>query len=133
MPAHLNLGREGEALALKHLLGLGYEIVACNWRKGSYEIDFVCVDGDEVVFVEVKTRSSNVHGLPGQALDRNKARSLIRAAVHFLNDRDWWSRPCRFDLVSVLMHGTGRTMEHEKNVIDASAALGRGHSSWQPW
>jgi putative endonuclease len=133
MPAHLKLGRRGEDIARRYLTSLGYEILAVNWRKWRWELDIVCLDKDELVFVEVKTRSSCEHGLPGQAVDKNKASALVKAAGLFLTDRNWWHRPCRFDLVSVLFSDTGISLEHEENIVDFSLSVGRGHTSWQPW
>ncbi|MDH2442733.1 YraN family protein [Amnibacterium sp. CER49] len=59
-----DLGRRGERLAADYLAGLGYRIIDRNWRCPSGEIDLVAVDGDELVIVEVKTRSSTAFGDP---------------------------------------------------------------------
>ena len=57
MPApHLQLGREGEAAAAALLTGKGYAVIARNYRTRGGEVDIICLDGDTVVFVEVKTR-----------------------------------------------------------------------------
>lgn len=125
--AHLILGREGEAAAEALLVGAGYRVEARNYRTRGGEVDLICLDGDTVVFVEVKARG------PGSRLDRPeeavtpaKRGRIARAAAAFLSERDWWDRPCRFDVVAVTIHGGRRTATHLPDAFGLEDALGTG-------
>jgi putative endonuclease len=123
---HLELGREGEALAALLLTGKGYRIVARNYRTRGGEVDLVCLDGETVVFVEVKTRGPGSLARPDQAVTGTKQGRLVRAAAAFLSERDWWERPCRFDVVAVVVRGGTRTATHLANAFGVSDALDAG-------
>lgn len=106
------VGRYGEQLAAAHLEAAGLVVLARNWRCREGELDIVAQDGDEVVFVEVKTRSSLAFGSPGEAVDRVKAARLRQLALRWLAaarerepERRWAS--VRFDVVSVLRRRSG--------------------------
>ena len=137
MPAgHLRRGRTGEVMAAAYLDCQGYTILAHNWRSRKGELDLVCSQGEDIVFVEVKTRKESDFGLPGDALTAKKKHGLMRAASLYLSRNDLWSRPCRFDLLSVSIQDRGCIIRHDRDVVSFSEngqALGGGHSHWQPW
>ena len=134
-------GNFGEDIAAGYLRKLGMEIVARNWRKGSYELDLICLHEGTLVFVEVKTRSANSFETPAEALNSGKRKSLMRAVMEYLYETDLWERPCRFDLVSVVTENSRQEVEHIEDVLkfdtgsDKSGrhALDCGHTPWQPW
>ncbi len=103
------LGLAGEQAAAEALVRLGYRILDCRFRRRVGEIDIVAVDGDVVVFVEVKTRSGTGFGHPAEAITATKRRRMARAAQTYLGRKGREERPCRFDVVEVLA-GTGRRM-----------------------
>lgn len=76
-----DLGRQGEEYAAEYLTGAGYRILARNWRCAQGEIDLVTSLGDEIVFVEVKTRSSVRFGHPFEAITVAKLSRLRRLAA----------------------------------------------------
>lgn len=134
MPArHLTTGQTGEDLAAAFLTEKGMRVVERNFRCAAGEIDLICRSGELLIFVEVKTRSSTVFGTPGEAVSRAKAARLARAASAYLSRDGLWSRPCRFDLVTVVLGRGGAELEHWEDVIDARDCLDSGHASWQPW
>ncbi len=102
MSEHINLGKAGEELAAVMLAGKGYRILERNWRFGKEEIDIIARDGNFIVFVEVKTRSSNVFAEPEASVTKAKQRVLVRAANAYVNYRRFGGE-VRFDIVSVLM------------------------------
>lgn len=130
---HLRLGQAGETAAEAHVLGLGWRVLVRNWREGGLELDLVCLDGDTVVFLEVKTRGGGSLGAPTDGLSRTKAGRLARAAMRYLSQTDGWDRPCRFDLAAVTPGPDGLRVELAHDVLDVAATLGRGHAAWQPW
>ena len=103
-PRHLRLGTRGEKLACQFLKRSGYKILYRNFRgRTGGEIDIVCRDGDTLVFIEVKTRTSEDFGRPFDAVDRNKQKRIARgglAWLRLLNDPDILFR---FDVVEVII------------------------------
>lgn len=78
------LGDRGEAAAAKFIKAEGFRIIEKNFRCKSGEIDIIARDGDTVVFVEVKTRSSDGYGSPVEAVGPVKIRRIIRASETYL-------------------------------------------------
>lgn len=97
-------GREAEALAAAYLQQRGHRIVSRNWRCRFGEIDLVTRDGDCLVFVEVRARSSREFGGAAASIDAAKRRRLIAAANLYLT-RVGLSTPCRFDAVLIAASG----------------------------
>jgi putative endonuclease len=102
MAQHNQLGKEGELIARKMLEGKGYKIIETNWRHDKDEIDIIAMDGDELVIVEVKTRSTDYYGNPEDAVDFQKEIFLIRATEAYLEEMDL-DCDSRFDIVSIIL------------------------------
>ncbi len=115
------LGRRGEDEAARYLRRLGYKILARGRRLASGELDLVVLDGRTIVFVEVKTRTSQEVGHPADAVDAIKQRKLTRLAVTFMKRHGLLEFPARFDVVAITWpEGRGRpTIEHFKNAFEA--------------
>ena len=109
--AQLPLGRRGERAAEKHLRRSGYRIVARNFRAAGAEIDLVAMDGDTLVFVEVKTRRSREAGAPEEAVDERKQRRMRRAAEVFAARYRADDVTMRFDIIAV--DASGKRLEIE--------------------
>jgi putative endonuclease len=107
----LPLGRRGERAAEKYLRLNGYRIVARNFRATGAEIDLVAMDGDTLVFVEVKTRRSRDAGAPEEAVDERKPTRMRRAAQVFATRYRADDSTMRFDIVAV--DASGRRLEIE--------------------
>lgn len=96
----MKLGEKGEVLAAKFLNKEGYKIVSQNYRTHVGEIDIIAIDGETLVFIEVKTRESIEYGMPFEAVNRSKRRKISGAALLYLKKlKD--IPPCRFDVVSI--------------------------------
>lgn len=106
--ARLRLGAEGERAAKAFLLGKGFLILHENYTTPLGEIDLVCRDGDEVVFVEVKARRSLEFGPPQSSITLTKQRQIVKAAALFLEREGLAEAACRFDVVAVMFRGTTR-------------------------
>ena len=113
---HLELGKVGEALALKHLTQQNYQLLEKNFRWKHEEIDLIMAVGDELVFVEVKTRSSTIVQSPFQAVSRAKQRHLIRAANAYIQQNNC-DLEARFDVVAVVLSGAITQIEHVPNAF----------------
>jgi putative endonuclease len=99
---HTGLGQRGEEVAARHLLSLGFVILERRFRTRAGEIDLIAWDGDTLVFVEVKARSSLACGRPAEAVDGRKRGRIARAASLYMARRGDGEAPCRFDVVEVL-------------------------------
>jgi putative endonuclease len=121
-----SLGYLGERAAEKLLRRCGYRIVARGSRLPSGELDLVAVDGRTVVFVEVKTRSSQHCGHPEDAVDENKQRRLTRAALSYLKRHGLLEYPSRFDVVAVDWPASSKKPRalHYKNAFEAIGSEG---------
>jgi putative endonuclease len=95
-------GRRAEALAQHHLRQHRLRVVARNYRCRQGELDLVCLDGEIMVFVEVRYRRRDARVSAAESIDRTKQRRLRAAAAHFLaSHRKHAARRCRFDVVTV--------------------------------
>ncbi len=103
-PEHQQRGASGEKLACHFLRRNGYKILYRNFRgRTGGEIDIVCRDGDTLVFVEVKTRTSEEFGRPFETIRRDQQRRISRGALGWLRMLDNPDIFFRFDVVEVVM------------------------------
>ena len=114
MAAKDELGARGEQIAVRELVALGWSVLARNWRprpgRGAVrgEIDIVALDGDELVIVEVKTRSSLVFGGAVAAVTRAKLARLRRLAAAWLAGQDQRFAGVRIDVFCIDIGRDGR-------------------------
>lgn len=130
---HLALGHKGEKVAATFVRRAGLRILDRNWRQGRLELDIVCRDGDTVVFVEVKTRTSRKRGDPEDSITPAKQRTLGRAAQAWLAAHDAWNVPCRFDVICLVANDGTFSVEYYRHAFDFTPSLDRCHAAWQPW
>ena len=95
---HYEKGKEGEEIARAFLVQQGYTILSANWHWHHYELDIVAAYGEELVIVEVKTRSDNYLVDPEEAIDKGKIRRLVAAADAYARLYNW-EGPVRFDII----------------------------------
>jgi putative endonuclease len=121
-PQHLRLGTRGERLASQFLKRSGYKILYRNFRgRTGGEIDLVCRDGDTLVFVEVKTRTTEDFGRPFEAIDRDKRKRISRGGLAWLRLLDNPDILFRFDVVEVIVAaGAPPRLELIKNAFALS-------------
>lgn len=110
------LGRHGERIAERHLRRRGYRILERNFRALGAEIDLVALDGETLVFVEVKTRRTTRAGAPAEAVDPNKQSHMRRAAELYARGHRAQERAMRFDVVAI---EAGNARRHLELVRDA--------------
>jgi putative endonuclease len=118
-----SLGRWGEALAAEYLESQGFVILTHNIRTPYGELDLVAREtspqGDEIVFVEVKTRRSHTYGFPEQSVTLKKKEHLMKSAQAFLVDHPELAGTWRIDVVAILRDPDDSTtaIEHFKNAV----------------
>jgi len=120
-PEHLRRGRLGERAAKKHLQACGLKFLTANFRSPRGEIDLVFRDDDCLVFIEVKTRSSENWVRPAAAVNARKRRLLSEAALDYLRRLRNPPVRIRFDIVEVLLqNGAVREVRHLPNTFPIS-------------
>jgi putative endonuclease len=117
----LSFGEQGERHAARFLRRLGYRIVATRKRLRYGEIDIVAVDGQTLVFIEVKTRRTDAGIAPAEAVNDLRRRRMSRAAVAFLKTHSLLDYPARFDIVEVIWPAVARrpVIRHHPNAFPA--------------
>ena len=105
-------GKIGEDKAVEYLTRKGYAIVVRNYRFEHGEIDLVARDGEELVFVEVKSRHSMLFGNPEDAVSVHKRRQLRKTAEGYLFEHDIENVPCRFDVIAIQYSGDDYEVRH---------------------
>lgn len=95
-----SLGKWGEQIVADYLVAEGYAIVERNWRLNHLEVDIIATRGDEIAFVEVKTRHDDGYN-PIDAVDRRKINNMVNAANAYLRLTTVPLRP-RFDVAAVI-------------------------------
>lgn len=108
-------GLRGEGEAADYLQQQGYRILARRYRGAGSELDLVAADGDELVFVEVKTSRGTAR--PEQRVDRTKRRRLTRVARHYLQHCAAADTPCRFDVLAISLRAEDTGIEHLQNAF----------------
>ena len=115
------LGAGSEARAERHLLKQGLALVARNWRCPLGELDLVMTDGESLIIIEVRARSSTSHGGALQSITASKLGRLMRAALAFQQAHgQWQDAPVRFDIVSFESDGKGRWLRNAFDTDDAT-------------
>lgn len=112
------LGKEGEARAAEHLRSLGWTIVTRRFRTRGGEIDIIALDGDELVFVEVKARREG--GEPEAAVNATKMKRLASAGRSYLAQIGEPERPFRIDIVAI----EGTDIRHHRRAGSIAPPLG---------
>lgn len=112
-------GREGEALAEAHLVRAGCAILARNFSCRYGELDLVATQGETVIVVEVRLRSTAVWGDPAHTISRAKQRRVVKATLHFLRAHGLFDRMIRFDVISIVGRGEAAALEHLPAAFDA--------------
>ena len=107
--SHLKAGSDAELRAQKHLESNGFKTIATNVNSRFGEIDIVMTKDNDLLFVEVRYRSSSYYGSAAQSVHIYKQKKLINAARYFLQKNPKFSNhDCRFDVI---------TIESSKNIL----------------
>jgi putative endonuclease len=118
--AHSHQGLEGEQLAVRHLRRLGYTIICRNYRSPLGEIDIIARHRGVLVFVEVKSRSTEAFGSPKLAVTPAKQRKLSQVAWHYLQQHNLTEASARFDVVTISRMQGSPHFEVIENAFDST-------------
>ncbi len=107
----IRLGKWGEGVASRFLQEKGYVLLATNYRCRWGEVDIVAQEGEELVFVEVRTRRGVQYGTPEESVTAVKARRLVATAQEFLQEHDLGHASWRIDLIAIRLDGDWRVQD----------------------
>lgn len=112
-------GAECEQKAVKFLKEKNFSIIKTNYRVGRLgEIDIIARDGEYICFIEVKARSSNIFGTPGEAVTYQKQKKIRQIASIYLSNTDQMNNSVRFDIAEIQMKNIdGRNQAYHINLI----------------
>ena len=124
MADSLAVGEHWEKQALEHLLAKGLEPIEENFRCRMGEIDLIMLEGDCLVFIEVRYRRHSRFATAAESVDGMKQRKLIRTAAAYLaNNPQYHALPVRFDVIAIEDIDTPRAhYEWIKGAFDADSA-----------
>ena len=111
MAEHNELGKKGEELAVAHLEQNGYLILETNYIFQKAEIDIIAQNNEYVIVVEVKTRTTDVFGLPQEFVTPAKVQLLVKAINEYVEQNNI-ELDIRFDIISVLKQNKSFVVEH---------------------
>ena len=111
------MGSIGEEISANYLQKCWYKIIERNYRCRQGEIYIIAKDKNEVVFVEVKSRSDVGYGLPSEAVTKQKIKHLCRTARYFLYKNKMFNEFIRFDVVEILIKSGKFNVNHIKQII----------------
>lgn len=111
------LGKTGEMLACKYLENKNYEILQRNFRCKQGEIDIIAKDGNELVFIEVKTRASKLFGNPAEAVNEEKKKHIYKTAGYYLHIIKNENVYTRIDVIEVYLSKSKYYINHIKQAI----------------
>lgn len=106
-----NLGSKGEKIAEIFLLNIGHIILYRNLKISYKEIDLITLHKNNLVFVEVKTRSSLMAGYPEDHISKSKIKNLKDAALAFLHHNPQYNT-VRFDVISIIINKSSFEIKH---------------------
>lgn len=117
MAKHNELGFFGEKIAQNRLITDGYAILATNYTYGKAEIDIIAKIGSDLVFVEVKTRSSSHFAFPEAAVSAKKQRLITEAATNYMYENQYEDE-FRFDIIAIITNKKNEITDYQ-HFIDA--------------
>ena len=110
-------GKTGEDVACAYLKKKGYTVLHRNFTTDIGELEIVATDGKGLVFVEVKTRTSNAFGTPAEAVDHHKRRKINAVAAQYIKKFRHFDVPVRFDVAEVWL--PSKEVRHIENAFDS--------------
>jgi putative endonuclease len=117
MAKHNELGFFGEKTAQNRLTAEGYTVLATNYTYGKAEIDIIAKIGSDLVFVEVKTRSSSHFAFPEAAVSAKKQRLITEAATNYMYENQYEDE-FRFDVIAIITNKKNEITDYQ-HFIDA--------------
>ena len=116
MAEHNELGNKGEKIAADYLIKNGYAILEQNYRFLKAEIDIIVKNGDVIIGVEVKTRTSTYFGNPQDFISPKKIKLMVSALDNYVVENDL-DVEVRFDIIAIIKEKNTFQIEHLKDAF----------------
>lgn len=116
MAQHNKLGKRGEDIAVAHLQHRHYQILERNYRYNKAEIDIIALKDDNIIAVEVKTRSTPEFGNPQGFVKPKQIQRLVMALDHYISTKGL-DYEARFDIIGIIQNKSGTHLEHLKDAF----------------
>lgn len=117
-------GKQGEKAATEYLKQKGYQILETNYYCKRGEIDIIALDKQELVFIEVKTRTTNQYGSPAESVTKQKQKHIYKTAEYYLYKRNLEQEQIRIDVIEVFFYGELHKIYHIPRAILDQKNLG---------
>lgn len=111
------IGKIGEDLAVEYLEKEGYRVIERNFECKQGEIDIIAIDNNELVFIEVKTRTNLKYGQPIDAVNQTKQKHLTKAVQYYLYSRHLENKFVRLDVIEIYLYNQKYRVNHIKQII----------------
>lgn len=111
------IGKKGEEIAKQYLERKEYTIIETNFISKQGEIDIIAKHKEEIVFIEVKTRTNDLYGKPIEAVNTQKQKHIINTAKYYLYANHLENVFVRFDIIEVFLNGNTSKINHIKQAI----------------
>lgn len=112
------IGKLGEDIAVNYLKQKGYKILDRNFECRQGELDIIALDKKEIVFVEVKTRTSNKYGTPSEAVNKIKQKHMLQTIKYYLYIRNLSDEFVRIDVIEVYVKDNIYKVNHIKKALE---------------
>ncbi|MGL4991115.1 MAG: YraN family protein [Sarcina sp.] len=99
-----DIGSYGENLSLKYLQDKNYTIFDKNFRNRSGELDIIAIKDDILIFIEVKTRTSNLYGFPSESVSYKKIKTIINLSKYYIHIKNLTSYFVRYDVIEIILN-----------------------------
>lgn len=110
------IGKMGEDLAQQYIQELGMKIIKRNFYCKFGEIDIIAKDQNELVFIEVKTRTNNKYGKPVDAVNFTKQKHLYYSIEYYLYSQKIKNTKIRIDVIEIYINSGKESINHIKNI-----------------
>ena len=117
MKINNRIGKIGEKLAAEYLEKHGYEIITTNFYTRKGEIDIIAKQNKEIIFIEVKTRTSEEFGKPAEAVTYYKEKHMYQAAKYYIYKTNQESEYIRFDVIEIYIKNGKIKLNHIKQIL----------------
>lgn len=115
------IGKDGELKACRYLQAKGLKLLQQNYYCPLGEIDLIMQDSTDIIFVEVRFRSSKDFGSAIETITKSKINKLVKSATHFLQKKNWLHKiNSRFDIIAINVSGTKHEIDWIKNAFNVS-------------
>ena len=111
------IGKIGEDIAVRYLQEQGYLIVERNFQCKQGEIDIIAKDKEEIVFLEVKTRTNESYGKPKEAVNVTKKKHIYNSAGYYVYLQHLENKPIRIDVIEIYKKKEKYILNHIKQAI----------------